>query len=74
MIDIIKLLAYLKHMEWDNGSNYVAIELEKLIEDIPFSEKELAEKLFDIYYEDRTQTYTRAQGNLKQAIIKSLEY
>lgn len=72
-MDIIKLLTHLKEMEWADGSDYTAIELEKLIKDIPSTEEQLAEKLFDIYFEDRSQTYTRAQGHLKQDIIKYLE-
>lgn len=72
-IDIIKLLTKLKDMEWADGSDYTAIELEKLIEDIPSDEEQLAEKIFDIYFYDRSQTYTRAQENIRQAIIKCLE-
>lgn len=72
-MDIIKLLTHLKDMELADGSDYTAIELEKLIKDIPSTEEQLAEKLFDIYFEDRSQTYTRAQGYIKQDIIKYLE-
>jgi hypothetical protein len=69
-MDMKKVIDLLAKNEWGDGADYVALELEKLLTNPPANEEELADKLFDIYFEDRSQTWHRAQSYLKQKDTK----
>ena len=70
-MDVVKFLEALARLEWGDGADYTAIELVKLMASAPLLEEEsIAENVFEIYFEDRSRTWDRAQTHLKRKIVQ----
>ena len=70
-MDFTKFLTELATREFGDGTDYVALQLDKLATELPlYDEKELAEKVFELYYNDRERTWQDAKDDLKNDIAK----